>query len=105
MVRAFPLAGPSSWGPERGKNDALVPPPPPARSNKNHKKCDEMVKNRDEMVTGAVFRVEKAGRSGDTAGRRRLLSRRHQAAGERRGAGLRFRSSLPYEGCSYILLG
>jgi len=34
--------------------------PPRAHRKKNHKKCDEMAKKRDEMVTGAVFRVEKA---------------------------------------------
>ena len=38
--------------------------PPPARSNKNRKKCDETAKKRDELVTGAVFRVEKAAAAG-----------------------------------------
>jgi len=41
-------------------SDAVKAMPPRAHSNKNHKKCDEMAKNRDELVTGAVFRVEKA---------------------------------------------
>ena len=45
--------------------------PPSPFSNKNHKKCDELVKKRDELVTEAFFRVEKAGRSGNTAGGRR----------------------------------
>jgi hypothetical protein len=48
------------------KNSGFTPPQP--HSNKNHKKCDETAKNHDELVTGAVFRVEKAGRSEDTAG-------------------------------------
>jgi hypothetical protein len=72
--------------------------PPRAHSNKNHKKCDEMAKKRDEMVTGAVFRVEKAGRENTAL-------TEAPSRGGRRGAGLRFRSSLLYEGCSYILLG
>ena len=45
--------------------------PPQPLSNKNHKKCDELVKKRDELVMEAFFRVEKAGRSGNTAGGRR----------------------------------
>ena len=44
---------------------------PQPLSNKNHKKCDELVKKRDELVMEAFFRVEKAGRSGNTAGGRR----------------------------------
>jgi hypothetical protein len=43
-------------------SDAVKTMPPRAHRNKNHKKCDEMAKKRDELVTGAVFRVEKAGR-------------------------------------------
>jgi hypothetical protein len=56
-----------------------------AHRTKNRKKCDEMAKKRDELVTGAFLRVEKAGRSGHTAGGRRLLSRRHQGAEEKFG--------------------
>ena len=37
-------------------------PQPP--SNKNHKKCDELVKKRDELVTEAFFRVAKAAAAG-----------------------------------------
>jgi hypothetical protein len=36
--------------------------PPQPLANKNHKKCDELVKKCDELVTEAFFRVEKAGR-------------------------------------------
>jgi hypothetical protein len=48
-------------------SDAEKAMPPRAHRNKNYVKCDEMAKKRDELVTGAVFRVEKAGRrqSGD----------------------------------------
>jgi hypothetical protein len=53
--------------------------PPPARSNKNRKKCDETAKKHDEMVTGAVF---SGGTSGAAAVGKRLLSRRHQGAEE-----------------------
>ena len=41
-------------------SDAVKAMPPRAHRNKNYVKCDEMAKNRDEMVTEAVFRVEKA---------------------------------------------
>jgi hypothetical protein len=84
VVRAFLLAGPSTWGPESGKNGGLIATPK-THSNKNHKQCDEMAKKRDELVTGAFFRVEKtadAGRRqagedcshGDTKARRKSLA-------------------------------
>ena len=38
--------------------------PPQPLSNKNHKKCDELVKKRDELVMEAFFRVEKAAAAG-----------------------------------------
>ena len=38
--------------------------PPSPFSNKNHKKCDELVKKRDELVMEAFFRVEKAAAAG-----------------------------------------
>jgi hypothetical protein len=40
---------------------AVLTPPQPL-ANKNHKKCDELDKKCDELVTEAFFRVEKAGR-------------------------------------------
>lgn len=55
--------------------------PVPA-TQKNLKKCDELVKNGDELVKGAFFAGEKNGHSGDTASGRTLLSRRHQGAEE-----------------------
>jgi hypothetical protein len=58
VVRAFLLAGPSTWGPESGKNGGLIATPK-THSNKNHKQCDEMAKKRDELVTGAVSEREK----------------------------------------------
>jgi hypothetical protein len=70
----------------------------PAHRNNNYVKCDETAKKRDELVTGAVFRVEKAGRENTAL-------TEAPSRGGRRVAGLRFRSSLLYEGCSYILLG
>ena len=104
---------------------------PPAHGNNNYVKCDETAKKRDELVTGAVFRAEKAGRentaltetcaltprvTGAFFDRKKRAQRGHgrrekialteaPRRGGRRVAGLRFRSSLLYEGCSYILLG
>jgi hypothetical protein len=45
-------------------SDAEKAMPPRAHSNKNHKKCDEMAKNHDELVTGAFLRVEKTAAAG-----------------------------------------
>ena len=52
--------GPVNVGTEKRKERCLDSHPQPL-SNKNHKKCDELVKKRDELVTGACLRVKKRG--------------------------------------------
>jgi len=77
---------------------------PARKSHENFQKFDEMAKNHDEMVTGAVFGWKKRPQRGH--GRRaKIALTEAPRRGGRRVAGLRFRSSLLYEGCSYILLG
>jgi len=59
----LPSRGPVNVGTEKRKERCLDSHPQPL-SNKNHKKCDELVKKRDELVTGACLRVKKRGAAG-----------------------------------------
>jgi hypothetical protein len=42
-----------------GRMEGRICYQPPAHSNKNHKKCDELAKKRDELVTGRFFGRKK----------------------------------------------
>jgi hypothetical protein len=54
-------ADPDSRRPvKRDQDPSLLSAPPPRNFHKNFQKCDKMAEKRDEMATGAVFRVEKA---------------------------------------------